>query len=219
MKRKTSFMILFLALCTALHIEAQNNPRFKLDDKQKPTLSEYYKQKGKKDVFGHILYSNTSFYNPVFYENVKSEKIGRGNNVDFGFMVNLYPIAIDASFFIGGYDMKNYSESFYDVDYAYLKGANVFLNFFPLPDLGFVSRFIDPYVGFGYMLASLEASKDSDSSSETLGRLNIGGLLWKAGTLINLGDSFYVLGEYRQSLNLNNPKSTYAWSVGLGMKL
>lgn len=228
MMKKYLLLLLTAIFYFGAAISAQNaDPEFKLDKKLPRDTREFFgdeSENGKKTLY-RFAYRKMNMLNPTFGSNVKDKTIKYGWGADLGIGYIAYPFMVDGGFvfssFIVDDDVLNYY-SIYPDKSTFHYGLYASASFFPMPDFGVVTQILQPYIGIGYQTSSLhvyEHTSSSDSKkSESRASYNLGGANWKVGMLINIGSIGFV-GEYRQSLVTNSPKSFSDWILGIAVKI
>ncbi|MDR0542928.1 MAG: porin family protein [Dysgonamonadaceae bacterium] len=196
---------------------AQQNLQLNLDSKTPRRLSEYAESMPKVGL--HVDYGFMGFFNPTYFANSGNDQITNKGGVGFRLDWRMWMFRLDMGIFYQGYGVNSaVYQSAYGTETASVYGADIYLCYMLLPDFGKVSDILQPFAGIGYQTAAIQAMKGNDDS-EMSGSLGIGGLMWKTGLQVNVGKNFFLIGEYRQSLLIDEPESNHIISFGLGFKI
>ena len=219
-----NILFLSLFLLSTNFAFSQQNKQIKLDDKQTRSVSDYVNSMRKNSIRLNYV-PLMSFLNPTYFQNNSDGTIKYKGGYGLSFQQRIWLFRVDLGASFQFYDIKNadYKE-YYGVDDAISRGVDAFVVYNLMPDWGKVSGILEPYIGIGYQTASIRVMKTekkstmSGSSTETksVGSVGIGGFAWEGGLNINISKKLFLIGEYRQSLNMDSPKALRILSVGLG---
>ena len=209
MKHLTLFIL--LAASCLLEVNAQNIHKFKLNNNDANRISDFTSEMKKAAI--HVNYSQIGFFNPTYFQNIEDEVLENKGGVNVTIERRVWLFRFDIGGFYNWYTAKDNNGNYQ------VRGLDAFVSFLPMPDWGKISKVVVPSIGLGYQTASLEQTEtDSNDKTEAIASLGLGGPLWKAGLQINLGSSFFINGDYKQSLFLNKNKATNTLAIGVGIR-
>jgi hypothetical protein len=183
---------------------------------QKPNIgrAEYvsaatlFKEKGVVSL--HTRYRSVQFINPTFVRAMQDETLSTIGGVEFGIARMLYPVEIEFSGFYSFFTVEN-SPGALDGQSLQHRGLEFMANYFVLPYIGGISRWLCPYLGAGYQTSQIAVSSDESEIS-----IGTGGWLLKGGLRIYLSQKFFITGEYKQTIPTDSEKLFSTWTAGLG---
>jgi hypothetical protein len=214
---RKKFLLFMTAVLYSSAIFAQQDAGLNLDHSTSRTMGEFFTALRARTHYGlGIAYQKASFFNPMFYDNVDNASIKNNGGFEVSFFLNLSPVMIDASYFNSAFEVGSQEYALaYMTSKAELQGCDVYLSYAPLlPDWGIVSEILMPFVGVGYQSSSLRA-RTKEEEAKTTGSYGTSSPMWKGGLKLNLG-SFFIKGEYKQSLTLSKPQALSMFSIGAG---
>lgn len=154
-------------------------------------------------------YHSTLFLNPKFAGNIENSSLEAGPGYSLGLKLEYFiPVSFDLNWFSSSFiysNNNNSSSPLLDGSVIKHRGIEIAANLTLLP----ANKYFLPYVGLGYQTASLVAGNEYYS--------NCSAAIWKAGIMLGL-PSFFLMFEYKQSLNPNAPKAFNQLSIGAGLR-
>jgi hypothetical protein len=142
---------------------------------------------------------------------MEKEVLSTSGGIELGVARMFYPIEIEFSGFYSFFTVNNYSGLLKNQSLQH-RGLEFMVNYFVLPYIGGISKWLYPYLGAGYQTSQIAVS----SSSDTKISVGTGGLLLKGGIRIYLSKRFFLAGEYKQTIPTDSEKLFSTWTAGLG---
>jgi len=221
--RKIRFLLTIFFLSGGISLFSQTETELKVDKSSSRTAKEFFSKIQKRTLNGFgIGWRQASFYNNLFYQNVKNGDIKKKGGFEVSYFLNITPVMFDVTYFQSGF---NVNAPMYYPDQTdkvtRLQGIEAYLSYAPLlPDLGKFSEIVTPYIGIGYQTSSLRVSKSDKSYSDEslIGSKGTSSPVWKGGIRLNL-KNFFIKGEYKQSLRLTKPEAMNVFAIVAGVKI
>jgi hypothetical protein len=210
--------ILLLVLSSTMIMKAQST--FNVDRGRILNPSQYFEKQGKSSNFLlRVGYRSMALNNPTYENRMKNHEISYKGGGEVSLGICTYPFFIEFGAFYGTY---NVNEEHFGEFYPKLKdksivnaGGNIYLNFFPLPNMNRFTDIVRPYMGIGVQSSSITVhSSNTKDESEPEPVLGLHGVMGKMGLMISFG-SISLSGEYRQRIGAKETEDYYEWAAGL----
>ncbi len=222
-KMKKNVVLLVSMLLYSIAISQTTDAEFKVYKHSFKDTEDFFatqKNNDEDDVFFKISYRKMNFLNPTYNKHIKNKTISYVWGGDVGMVYPFYPFMIDAGFMFSRFnvdedivyypDNLNKKTMFYGIYFSF--------SIFPLPDMNRISEVFRPYLGIGYQTSSLQVIDKDREEDKEFAYYGLGSANWKIGLFINVF-GFAINGEYRQGLNMNNPKNFSEWTTGIVIKI
>lgn len=214
-------LIIFVLLLSTFDLFSQEIPENKYDASIKynthrdQLVDVYSKQGGKTKVHRlGLLYSNTTFHNSTFGQSLQSGSISNTLGANLNYKVQM------AKQIIGDVDVLfQYLPS---EDYKFYQvGIEPSIGLILIPFSYKLTKYIQPYATIGYQLSGIRlfsATNPAIYDAEKDKATNTSSPIWKAGLMVNLGNTFYINAQYKQSFLANEGRDFGSWGSGFGFR-
>lgn len=161
-----------------------------------------------------LLYSNTTFHNSTFGQSLQSGTISNTLGANLNYKVQM------AKQIIGDVDILfQYLPS---EDYKFYQvGLEPSIGFILIPFSYKLTKYFQPYATVGYQVSYIKlmsASNPAIFDAEKDKTTNTSSPIWKAGLIVNLGNTLYLNAHYKQSFLANQGRDFGSWGAGFGFR-
>lgn len=224
---KKTLILVFLSLfCSIAYSQSEKLP-----------VGKYYGKKDLRDFFNavnsegdlkkfsvHAGYQPTWFLNATFAGSKESGLIKQEYGYTLGGKITLFPVILDCNYFESDYSSADVSFFISDSASIRHRGFEFSLSAVLFPIAYKTTPFIMPNLGVGYQSAQLAVFNNtkffsSNKEEDLISSSGTSGLIWRFGVLWNLGNTFVLSTDYKQSLLLKDRKAFHQLSATLGIRL
>ncbi|MDR2361127.1 MAG: hypothetical protein LBD91_00140 [Prevotellaceae bacterium] len=198
----------FVVFCVLLFLCTEGfSQKLNIGKDERVSSATLFKEKGTLSLL--TRFRSVRFVNPTFVYAMENEIMSASGGIEFGIARMFYPIEIEVSGFYSFFTVDNSPGLLADQSLQH-RGIEFMVNYFVLPYIGGISKWLCPYLGAGYQTSQIAVSSESDISVGT------GGWLLKGGVRIYLSKKFFLTGEYKQTVPTDSERLFSMWTAGLG---
>ena len=220
MAKSLRLQYIFLLLMLSSTIITQAQTTFNVDRGRILNPVQYFEKQGNSlNYLFRVGYRSMALNNPTYENRIQNHEISYKGGGEASLGICTYPFFIEFGVFYGTY---NVNEEYFGEFYPKVKdksivnaGGNIYLNFFPLPNMNRFTDVVRPYMGIGIQSSSITVyDSNSNKDSESVAVLGLHGVMGKMGLMISFG-SISLSGEYRQRIGAKETEDYYEWAAGL----